>query len=63
MDLTSGEDLFMLQVSYRILLNLGLFTQSCAAAPRRVGQREPVTTPSHPSRKETASFARKEAVS
>ncbi len=25
MDLTSGEDLFMLQVSYRILLNLGLF--------------------------------------
>ena len=25
MDLTSGEDLFMLQVSYRILMNLGLF--------------------------------------
>ncbi|MBP3893147.1 MAG: helix-turn-helix domain-containing protein [Atopobiaceae bacterium] len=26
MDLTSGEDLFMLQASFRILMNLGLFT-------------------------------------
>lgn len=26
MDLTSGEDLFMLQVSFRILMNLGLFS-------------------------------------
>jgi hypothetical protein len=26
MDLTSGEDLFMLQTSFRILMSLGLFS-------------------------------------